>query len=107
MPLSNVDLDSLIASAAQLKEQYRVFQTQRLKLDMTRGKPCAEQLDLANPMLTILAQSDYLDASGVDCRNYGVLDGISEAKALFAEYLEVSTDEIFVGGNSSLGLMHD
>ena len=107
MPLTDVDLDSLIASAAQLKEQYRVFQARGLKLDMTRGKPCAEQLDLANPMLTILAQSDYRDASGVDCRNYGVLDGISEAKALFAEYLEVSTDELFVGGNSSLGLMHD
>ncbi|EPJ55985.1 MAG: aminotransferase, putative [Osedax symbiont Rs2] len=107
MPLPDVDLNSLAASATKLKKQYRDFQAQQLKLDMTRGKPCAEQLDLANPLLSILDQSDYLDASGVDCRNYGVLDGISEAKTLFADYLQVSTDELFIGGNSSLGLMHD
>jgi len=107
MPLSDVDHHSLAADATKLKEQYQRYQAQGLKLDMTRGKPCSEQLDLANPMLTILEQSDYLDASGVDCRNYGVLDGISEAKVLFADYLQVSTDELFIGGNTSLGLMHD
>jgi DNA-binding transcriptional MocR family regulator len=90
-----------------LNQQYQNFKTQGLKLDMTRGKPCAEQLDLANPILTVLDANDYVDASGVDCRNYGGLSGISEAKTLFAEYLSVELPQLFIGGNTSLGLMHD
>lgn len=97
----------LNANISKLLQQYSDFQEQQLNLDMTRGKPCAEQLDLANPMLNILHNSDYMDASGVDCRNYGGLSGISEAKTLFASYMDVKESELFIGANTSLGLMHD
>jgi DNA-binding transcriptional MocR family regulator len=78
----------------------------RLSLDMTRGKPCPEQLDLANGLLTVLG-SDYRAADGTDCRNYGGLDGLPESKALFAEFMEASPKEVLLGDNSSLSLMHD
>ncbi len=90
-----------------LEKRYNEFKAQNLKLDMTRGKPCAEQLDISMDILDIPAKELRKAADGTDCFNYGVLDGISEAKALFAEMLEVSTDEIMVGGNSSLNLMYD
>lgn len=106
--LSNdVNYDSLNSRSEQLQKEYQAFQARGLKLDMTRGKPCSEQLDLANPMLTILDNNDFKDSTGVDCRNYGGLSGIPEAKALFSDYLEVSPQELFIGGNTSLGLMHD
>lgn len=104
---TNVNFDSLNAREQELKQQYQAFQARGLKLDMTRGKPCPEQLDLANDLLTILDRTDYKDINGVDCRNYGGLSGIPEAKTLFASYLNVSVDELFIGGNTSLGLMHD
>ena len=90
-----------------LEKRYNEFKAQNLKLDMTRGKPCAEQLDISMDILDIPAKELRKAADGTDCFNYGVLDGISEAKALFAEMLEVGTDEIMVGGNSSLNLMYD
>ena len=90
-----------------LQKRYNEFKAQNLKLDMTRGKPCAEQLDISMDILDIPAKELRKTADGTDCFNYGVLDGIPEAKALFAEMLEVSTDEIMVGGNSSLNLMYD
>ncbi|MEJ2100994.1 MAG: aminotransferase class I/II-fold pyridoxal phosphate-dependent enzyme, partial [Desulfobacterales bacterium] len=91
----------------ELLQRYRAFQSQQLTFDMTRGKPCTEQLDLSLGMLkTDIAQA-YLDQSGLDCRNYGGLDGIPAAKALFAEYMEVEPDELIIAGNSSLNLMHD
>ena len=73
---------------------------------MTRGKPCPEQLDLSLGLLDCLGR-DYKAADGTDCRNYGVLEGLPEARALFAELLEVEPAEVIVGGNSSLALMHD
>ncbi len=90
-----------------LEKRYNDFKAQNLKLDMTRGKPCAEQLDISMDILDIPAKELRKTADGTDCFNYGVLDGIPEAKALFAEMLEVSTNEIMVGGNSSLNLMYD
>jgi DNA-binding transcriptional MocR family regulator len=107
MPSTNVNFDLLNSKEQALHKQYQDFQARGLKLDMTRGKPCPEQLDLANDLLTILERTDYIDASGTDCRNYGGLSGIAEAKTLFADYLGVKTDELFIGGNTSLGLMHD
>jgi len=86
---------------------YRAFQAQAMNLDMTRGKPCPEQLDLSLGLLTCLDKTDILTASGTDCRNYGGVDGIPEAKNLFAQYLEVDPEEIIIGGNSSLAMMHD
>ncbi len=90
-----------------LEKRYNAFKAQNLKLDMTRGKPCAEQLDISMDILDIPAKELRKAADGTDCFNYGILDGIPEAKALFAEMLEVNTDEIIVGGNSSLNLMYD
>ena len=95
----------------QLKEglldRYREFQNRGTTLDITRGKPCPEQLDLAGELLDIINSQNYLTETAVDCRNYGGLDGIPEIKELFAQYLQVATDEIIVGGNSSLNMMHD
>jgi DNA-binding transcriptional MocR family regulator len=91
----------------ELLQRYREFQSRRLTLDMTRGKPCTEQLDLSLGMLDGVIGKAYLDSNGLDCRNYGGLDGIPAAKALFAAYMNVELDELILGGNSSLNLMHD
>ncbi len=92
---------------AQLMERYREFQERRITLDMTRGKPCTAQLDLALGMLEGDTGKAYLTKEGLDCRNYGGLDGIPEAKTLFSEYMEVEPEELILGGNSSLNMMHD
>ena len=90
-----------------LLQRYREFQAQGLTLDMTRGKPCAEQLDLSLGMLDGDIGGAYLTPDGLDCRNYGGLDGIPAAKELFAAYMQVEPDELIIGGNSSLNMMHD
>ncbi len=92
---------------SELRERYAAFRERGLALDMTRGKPSPEQLDLSGEMLSLLGPDDYRDAAGTDCRNYGGLDGLPEAKQLFARFLEVGEDEILIGGNASLTLMHD
>ncbi len=97
-----------MAEVATLQGQYEEAKAKNLALDMTRGKPGSEQLDLTLPMLDLVTSSDYKTEAGADPRNYGGLDGIPEAKELFKEFLETSsTDEVVVGGNSSLTLMHD
>jgi len=90
----------------QLDKRYNEIKARGLSLDMTRGKPCGPQLDLSSGLLDCLGR-DFKAADGTDCRNYGVLDGLPEAKKLFAEFLEVTPAEIIVAGNSSLALMHD
>ena len=83
-----------------LQKQYETAKAKNLALDMTRGKPGAEQLDLALPMLNLVTASDYKTLAGADSRNYGGLDGIPEAKALFVDFLEVnSPNEVVIGGN--------
>jgi len=77
------------------------------KLNMTRGVPSDEQLSLCNELLTCLSTYDYKAESGADCRNYGGIDGIPEMKKIFADLLELTPDEVIVGGNSSLSLMFD
>jgi aspartate/methionine/tyrosine aminotransferase len=91
----------------ELMQQYQAFKSRNLSLDMTRGKPCGEQLDLAAEMMTCVNGRNYRAQDGTDCRNYGGLDGLPEAKILFSEYLEVAPDEIIISGNSSLSVMHD
>ncbi len=105
--LVSLDSHQLQARRAALAERYRAFQAQRLDVDMTRGKPSPEQLDLSLDLLHCVDGSSYRSPSGVDCRNYGGLDGLPAAKALFAAYLGVTPAEIIVGGNASLNLMHD
>jgi DNA-binding transcriptional MocR family regulator len=97
-----------MAEVATLQGLYEEAKAKNLALDMTRGKPGSEQLDLTLPMLDLVTSSDYKTVGGADSRNYGGLDGIPEAKELFKEFLEVdSTEEVVVGGNSSLTIMHD
>lgn len=87
-------------------KQYDDFKSKNLKLDMSRGKPSAEQLDLTMPMLDILSSSDKISTdAGFDCRNYGFLDGIPEAKKLFGQMIGASPEETIVYGNSSLNIM--
>ena len=105
--LKTIDSATLNEDLAQLRQRYNEFKAKNLKLDMTRGKPGAAQLDLSLGLLTCLSEQDYRAADGTDCRNYGGVDGLPEAKALFAAYLEGDPAEIIIGGNSSLSLMHD
>ena len=102
--LNRVELEAL---KENLLSTYNAFQEKKLTLDMTRGKPSPEQLDLAMEMLAGEISREYKTQSGVDCRNYGGLDGIKEAKELFARYMEVADDEIIVGDSASLKMMHD
>lgn len=97
-----------MSDLSALQGKYEEAKAKNLALDMTRGKPGTEQLDLTLPMLDLVTSSDYKTPAGADTRNYGGLDGIDEMKNLFVEFLEVaSKDEVIVGGNSSLTLMHD
>lgn len=83
------------------------FKASKLKLDMSRGKPSPEQLALSQALLDDPSYTGALAQDGTDCRNYGALLGIPEARRLFAELLGVSADETVVAGNSSLALFHD
>lgn len=88
-----------------LKEQYEAYKSQGLKLDMSRGKPGSDQLDLSMGLFDNIGE--LVTADGFDCRNYGLMDGIMEAKTLFASLFGLSADEVMIGGNSSLNLMYD
>jgi len=108
MDFSKMSPAALAELLEALKAEYSAIKEQTLSLDLSRGKPGAEQLDLLQGMLDcISSSSDCRTENGFDCRNYGVLDGIKEAKRLFAEVLELDEDELFIGGNSSLNLMYD
>lgn len=96
--------EELLEIKKELSAEYEKEKALKLNLNMARGKPSSEQLDLTKKMLEI---TDYTAADGTDCRNYGLLDGIPEAKALFAEILGVDTEQVIVCGNSSLNLMYD
>jgi DNA-binding transcriptional MocR family regulator len=90
-----------------IERRYQEFKAKGLKLDMTRGKPSSEQLDLGSELLTNLGPSDYKATDGTDTRNYGGLDGLAEMKAIFAEMMDTTPSEVVVSGNSSLQIMHD
>lgn len=100
--------EELLLEKAALEEKFNDAKGKGLKLDMSRGKPSAAQLDLAMGMMDVLnSETDLKCSTGVDCRNYGVLDGIPEAKELLADMTEVSPDNIIIYGNSSLNIMFD
>ncbi|MDY3918504.1 MAG: aminotransferase [Candidatus Limivivens sp.] len=104
----NMSKEELLQEKAALEAQFEEVKAKGLKLDMSRGKPSAAQLDLAMGMMDVLNSStDLKCAAGVDCRNYGILDGIDEAKELLADMTEVSKDNIIIYGNSSLNIMYD
>ena len=105
-PLQSYSAAELSAMLTETQQAYDAFQARKLKLNMARGKPGPEQLDLTMPLLNALpADADPISESGDDCRNYGLLSGISEAKKLFADILGAKPEEMFIGGNSSLELM--
>jgi DNA-binding transcriptional MocR family regulator len=91
----------------RVRSEYDAFRARGLKLDMTRGKPAPDQLDLANGLLTLPGNRDYTSEAGDDTRNYGVLQGLPEVRALFAPMLGAPPAQIFVADNSSLAVMHD
>lgn len=105
---SELTREELEALQKELKAKYKEYQAKDLKLNMARGKPCVEQLDLSMGMMDVLAStSDLTCDDGTDCRNYGVLDGIKEAQELLADMMEVPPDHIIIYGNSSLNVMYD
>ena len=100
-------LEQRRAEYAALQARYADYQAQKLSLNMARGKPSRQQLDMVSDLLTVLSDpADCID-DGLDVRNYGELTGIPSAKRLFAELLGTKPEEIFVGGNASLNLMYD
>ena len=105
---SELSKEELSELRAELEKQFTEEKAKGLSLDMSRGKPSAEQLNLSMEMMDVLkSDSDLICEEGVDCRNYGVLDGIREAKQLLADMMEVPKDNIVIFGNSSLNVMFD
>ncbi len=105
-PLDQLTAAEIGAALKETKAAYDAFQAKKLSLNMARGKPGPEQLDITMPLLAALpADADPHSESGDDCRNYGLLSGITEAKKLFADILGAKPDEVLGGGNSSLELM--
>ena len=92
---------------AKLQSEYEAWQARSLQLDMSRGKPGADQCALSDDLLDARWVTPPKAENGVDCRNYGILDGIPEAKRLFGELLEVPESQVIVCGNASLTLMYD
>lgn len=107
----NFDLlneEQLKALKAELDGQYKDFKGKNMHLDMSRGKPSKDQLDISMEMMDVLdGDSEVSGEDSVDYRNYGFVDGIPEAKELFAELMEVKAENVIVGGNSSLNMMYD
>ena len=99
--------EELQAELKVVEAKYEELKGKGLSLNMARGKPGKEQLDLTSEMMDILtSDSDYM-CDGIDARNYGNLDGLPSCKKLFAEILGVKPENVFVGGNASLQLMYD
>lgn len=101
---STESIEFLADRLAELEQRLTGYKHEKLELNMARGKPCTEQLDLSNDLLDITIP--YETDPNKDYRNYGTLDGLLETRAMFAEILEVDTSEVIVGGNSSLNMMY-
>lgn len=104
----NLSVKELKELKTKLDAEFEEVKARGLNLDMSRGKPSAEQLNLSMGMMDVLtSDTDLICQEGVDCRNYGVLDGITEAKQLLADMMEVPKQNIIIFGNSSLNVMYD
>lgn len=107
-PYSKLTKEELKKLKGQLEKQFEEVKAKGIHLDMSRGKPSKAQLDLSNGLMDVLnGDSDLVSSDGVDCRNYGVLDGITEARKLLADMSEVPERNILIYGNSSLNVMFD
>ena len=108
MQFTAMGRDELVDLYNSLKAEYEQIKSENLCLDMSRGKPAADQLDLSMDILKqVIGVYDCKTENGFDCRNYGLLDGIPECKRLFADMLEVDPKNVIIGGTSSLALMFD
>ncbi|CAM5768807.1 putative aminotransferase [Labrys miyagiensis] len=105
--LAHMSAEAISALHRDLTREYEALKDRKLSLDMTRGKPAPEQLDLASGMLALPGNRDHLTESGEDARNYGGLQGLAEVRNLFAPVLGAPAAQIVVGNNSSLAMMHD
>ena len=105
--LTNADPGALRAFHDDARRQFDAFATRGLKLDLTRGKPAGAQLDLSSALLGLPGPTDYLAADKTDARNYGGLQGLAELRALLAPAFGLTPETTIIGGNTSLGLMHD
>ncbi|WP_338770711.1 aminotransferase class I/II-fold pyridoxal phosphate-dependent enzyme [Nocardia vulneris] len=99
--------EELVSEHETQNANYATLKTEKLTLDLTRGKPSPEQLDLSAALLSLPGEGDYRDAAGTDCRNYGGLQGLPELRAIFGELLGIPVDNLIAGNNASLELMHD
>ena len=105
--LSDLSLDQIRQLHSEQQSAYDALQARGLKLDLTRGKPSAEQLDLSNGLLSLPGPGNFSDAAGTDLRNYGGLSGLPELRQIFAELLNLDADQVIAANNSSLAVMHD
>lgn len=107
-PYQEMSKEELLQEKACLEKEYEKYQLSGLNLNMSRGKPSKDQLDLSMGMMDVLNSGvDLVCEDGTDCRNYGVLDGIQEAKVLIGDMIENNPDNIIIYGNSSLNIMYD
>lgn len=105
---SEFSKSELLSEKEALEKQYKEYKDRGLKLDLSRGKPNSDQLDVSQAILQLpTSREKCFSKSGLDCRNYGVLDGLPEMKRLFADMLGIKDEYVTVGGNSSLQLMYD
>ena len=108
MRYDEMSKEALQEELSALKKQYHKMQTMDLHLDMSRGKPCIDQLDLSMGLMDVLdSSSDLTCDDGTDCRNYGQLTGIDEARELIGDMMENNPNDIIIYGNSSLNVMYD
>jgi DNA-binding transcriptional MocR family regulator len=103
-PLADLSPEQLESRLAEVRAEYESLQEKGLKLDLTRGKPAPDQLDLSEDLLRLPTR--HTDRDGVDVRNYGGLEGLREMREIFADLLGVDVEAVVAGGNSSLSLMH-
>ena len=107
--MSLLDLDTAAREelAAKVREEYEALKGRNLNLDLTRGKPSAEQLDLSDDLLELPGKDNYVDATGSDVRNYGNLQGIKDIREIWGEVIGVPAENLYAGDASSLNIMFD
>lgn len=106
--LTDFSIEELLSFKAELDKKYNEYKSKNLALDMSRGKPSNEQLDLSNGLLDALSSEEYAKTGfKPDYRNYGILLGIPECRELFADILGVEAKNVIIGGTASLTLMFD
>lgn len=105
-PLHNMGVEELRSYHTSIRQRYDAFAARGVKLNLTRGKPSAAQLDFCNELLALPGTGNFMSGN-IDCRNYGELQGLPELRALLAPVFGVTPDRVVIGENASLSLMHD